>query len=82
MPRLSIDITAKELRQLKTLAELSGKSIKEYILEHTIPPQTEEEALQQLNTFLKPRIEEAERGEFADVTFEQIKHEARENFAP
>lgn len=50
------------------MAALQGKTIKEYVLERTLPelPKTEdsmtdEEALRRLEQFLKPRIDAAER---------------------
>lgn len=32
MPRLSIDITTQEHKQLKAIAALKGKSVKQYVL--------------------------------------------------
>ncbi|NET55854.1 MAG: antitoxin [Symploca sp. SIO2E6] len=83
MPRLSIDITPEQHQQLKAIAALSGKTIKEYVLERSLPDlpinseMSEEEALAQLVAFLKPRIEAAERGEVSNSTFADIKQKAR-----
>lgn len=69
MSRLSIELTSEQHQRLKAIAALHGKSIKEYVLERSLPDlpntgsMTEEEALRQLEQFLKPRIEAAERGE-------------------
>jgi predicted transcriptional regulator len=86
MSRLSIEITPEQHQRLKALAALSGQTIKEYILERALPPQPEEdapsaeEALRQLEAFLKPRIEEAERGEVVNQSVEQIFSEVRQEF--
>ncbi len=69
MARISIDVTPEQHQRLKAFAALRGQSIKEYVLERTLPPEadndyvSEEEALHALEAFLKPRIERAERGE-------------------
>ncbi len=78
MSRLSIELTPEQHQQLKAIAALHGQSLKDYVLERTLPdlPQneslSEEETLRRLETFLKPRIAEAERGEVAEVSVEQI----------
>ncbi len=79
MPRLSIDITPEQHKRLKASAALCGQSIKDYVLERSLPSQmdqNEREALEQLETLLQPRIEAAERGELSRKTFAQIKQEA------
>jgi uncharacterized protein (DUF1778 family) len=38
MSRLSIEITPEQHQRLKAMAALSGQTIKEYILERTLPP--------------------------------------------
>ena len=83
MTRLSIDVTPEQHQRLKAIAALHGQTLKDYILERTLPrlPQieslSEEEALQRLETFLRPRIAEAERGEVVESTVEQIFAAAR-----
>lgn len=78
MSRLSIEITAEQHQRLKAMAALQGKSIKEYILERALPPTSdrphlsEEEALYQLEAFLAPRIEAAERGDLSPRSTDQI----------
>ena len=64
MSRISIEVTEEEHNQLKAIASLSGKSIKDYVLERTLPaePGHEEKAMNELKSFLKSRIEAAERG--------------------
>jgi hypothetical protein len=80
--RLSIEVTPEQHARLKAVAALRGQSIKDYVLERVLPPQpetkalTEEEALHQLEAFLKPRIEAARQGEFISKSVEQIFQEA------
>jgi len=85
MPRLSIEITPEQHQKLKAIAALSGKTIKQYVLDCSLPdipldPNLDEhEALAQLSAFLKPSIEAAERGEFSSSNFADIKKKARNN---
>ncbi|MCA9471830.1 MAG: hypothetical protein MRJ96_05135 [Nitrospirales bacterium] len=78
MSRLSIELTEEQHQRLKAMAALQGKSIKDYVLERSLPDlpdrhsMTDEEVLYQLEQFLKPRIEAAERGERASRTPQQI----------
>ncbi len=78
MHRLSIEVTPEQHQRLKAIAALHGKTIKDYVLERVLPliPErddlTETEALHQLETFLKPRIEAAEQGEVIVKSVEQI----------
>jgi predicted DNA-binding protein len=84
MRRLSIEVTPEQHQRLKAIAALSGKTIKEYVLERVLPPLpegeswSEEEALHQLETFLKPRIEAAERGEVVPQTVTEIISELKQ----
>ena len=88
MTRLSIDVTPEQHQRLKAIAALHGQTLKDYILERTLPrlPQieslSEEEALQRLETFLRPRIAEAERGEVIESSVEQIFAAARRETGP
>ena len=78
MSRLSIELTPEQHQRLKAMAALQGKSIKNYVLDRSLPnlpdrdSMTEEEALHQLEQFLKPRIEAAKRGERSSRTPKQI----------
>jgi hypothetical protein len=82
MPRLSIDITPEEHQKLKAIAALKGQSIKDFVLERTlgeapaVNDMSEDEALEALSDFLKPRIEQARRGELSTKSFEDIRKEA------
>ena len=82
MPRLSIDITPEEHQKLKAIAALKGQSIKDFVLKRTlgeapaVDDMSEDEALEALSAFLKPRIEQARRGELSTKSFEDIRKEA------
>ena len=83
MRRLSIEITPEQHQRLKAVAALQGKSIKDYVLERALPPlpdmdsMSEEEALNKLEDFLKPRIESAKKGELSSRSVEQIFEDVR-----
>lgn len=77
MGRVSIDVTDEQHQQLKATAALSGKSIKEYVLDRALPyTEDEKSAMRELEEFLKPRIKQATRGKFSDKNFDDIKKEA------
>lgn len=83
MSRLSSEITPKQHQRLKAIAALNGKSIKEYVLERALPSDadmeslSEEEALQKLEDFLKPRIKAAEKGKTSSRSVQQIFKDVR-----
>lgn len=84
MSRVSIEVTPEQHQRLKAMAALSGKTIKAYILEQALPPLpdreslSEEEALRQLEAFLQPRLEEAERGEVVNQSVTEIIDELKQ----
>ncbi|RFC61863.1 antitoxin [Fulvimarina endophytica] len=84
MPRLSIDVTPEEHRKLKAIAALSGNSLKDYVLKRALgeapgmDAMSEDEAVATLLEFLKPRIEQAQRGELSTKSMGDIRREARE----
>jgi len=51
---------------------LQGKSIKDYVLERTLPDSQEKAALQKLESFLKPRIDAAMKGERSSLSVDEI----------
>ena len=83
MSRLSIEVTSEQHQQLEAIAALHGQTLEDYILERTLPhlppieSPSEREALQRLETFLRPRLAEAERGEVVEDSVEQIFAAAR-----
>ena len=69
MSRLTIEITEQQHQSIKALAAMQGKSIKEYAMQRLLPLTSDEEkAMQELEEFLKPRIEAAERGEVVSTS--------------
>jgi len=84
MRRLSIEVTQEQHQRLKAIAALKGQTIKDYVLERTLPPlpdmnsMTEEEALLKLEDFLKPRIESAKQGKVANRSVEEIFESVRQ----
>jgi|TARA_B110000208_G_C11544535_1_gene349278 hypothetical protein len=70
--RLSIEVSPEQHQRLKASAALQGKSIKDYVLEKTLPDLAEESALYELESFLKPRVEAAEQGDFSDKSVDEI----------
>ena len=81
MPRLSIDITEDEHRRLKASAALEGRSLKDYVLARALADASETDALSALADVLKPRIEQAKRGEFSDHSINDIARAARKKRA-
>ena len=60
--RLSIEVTPEQHQRLKAVAALRSQSIKDYVLDRVLPgtpAADEDEALRQLEAFMKPRIEAA-----------------------
>ncbi|MBE9565077.1 MAG: DUF1778 domain-containing protein [Proteobacteria bacterium] len=70
--RLSIEVTKEQHQQLKAAAALQGQSIKNYVLERTLPNADEQTALQELEAFLKPRIEAVHNNALSEKTVENI----------
>ena len=76
MSRLTIEITEQQHQSIKAMAALQGKSIKEYAMQRLLPlTEDEEKAMQELEAFLKPRIEAAERGEVVSTSVRSIFEE-------
>jgi hypothetical protein len=87
MPRISIEVSEQQHQRLKAFAALRGQTIKDYVLEQTLPPEAEHdagsevEALHQLEEFLKPRVEAAERGDVVTRSVTQVFEDARNRAA-
>ncbi|MEY4588768.1 MAG: hypothetical protein RL497_844 [Pseudomonadota bacterium] len=75
--RLSIELSPEQHQLLKAAAAMQGKSIKDYVLGRTLPGNDEQEALRQLETFLKPRIEAATAGFLSTKSVDDIFNEVR-----
>ncbi len=76
MSRLVIDVSGEQHQQIKTLAALQGKTIKELILEKLfLDKDAEQVAWEELETLLASRIKEAKRVGASTKTFEQLTKE-------
>lgn len=78
MSRLTIDISGEQHQQIKALAAMQGKSIKEYVLERLFSdgkPDEEQQAWEELKSLLQERIAAAEQGKVSSKTFRQIAEE-------
>ncbi len=63
MSRLTIDITDQQHQNLKALAALQGKTIRQYAIERLFPANAgEDQAWQELKTLLGQRIAEGMAG--------------------
>ena len=81
MPRLSIDITDEEHRRLKASAALKGQSLKDYVVSRALADTLEADALSALTKVLKPRIEQADRGDLSNSSIKDIARAARKKRA-
>jgi len=76
MSRLTIDITDKQHQNLKALAALQGKTIKQYALERLFPGDTDaDQAWRELKTLLGTRIDNALVGKISTKTMDDILEE-------
>jgi hypothetical protein len=73
MSRLTIDITDQQHQNLKALAALQGKTIKQYALERLFPGDAEaDRAWEELKTVLKARIDEGLAGKLSAKNIGEI----------
>jgi len=70
--RLSIEVTPDQHKQLKMIAALQGKSLKEYVLERTLPDSETEQSLKQLEAFLDSRVQSAKDNQISTQSVEDI----------
>ena len=76
MRRLTIDVTDRQRKSLKALAELHGKTIQQYALERLFPaPVDEDAAWQELNALLGVRIAEGLAGGVSAKSVDAIVEE-------
>ena len=78
MSRLVIDVSGEQHQQIKALAALQGKTIKDLILGKLFTDlgiDDEQDAWGELETLLASRIEEAEQMGSSTKTFEQLTEE-------
>ncbi|MDR3450620.1 MAG: antitoxin [Alphaproteobacteria bacterium] len=78
MGRLSIELPEHQHKQIKALAAWRGLSLKDYIIERTIPAAGEgDAALAELLGFLAPRIEAAAKGDLSRQSMTDIIAKAK-----
>ena len=65
--RLSIEISPEQHQRLKASAALNGQSIKDFVLSRTLPDARKQAVLEELESFLKPRLLAAKNGEFSNI---------------
>ena len=76
MSRLVIDVSGEQHQQIKALAALQGKTIKDLILDKLFTDKDDEQkAWEELESLLASRVEEAERVGASTKTFEQLTEE-------
>lgn len=76
MSRIIIDVTGEQHQQIKALAALQGKTIKDYVLEKVFSKNKDDEAAwQELTNILESRIKEAEANPLPSKSFEDITEE-------
>ncbi len=71
MSRLVIDVTGEQHQQIKALAALHGKTIKDYIMEKVFPID-EDIAMEELNSILLSRIQEAQNTGITSLSFDEV----------
>jgi len=76
--RLSIEISPEQHQRLKASAALQGKSIKDYVLDRTLPDSDEQTALLELEGFLKSRVEAAKKNDFSSKSIVDIFDEVEQ----
>ncbi|MEQ1788952.1 MAG: antitoxin [Rickettsiales bacterium] len=78
MGRLSIDVTEREHQQIKMLATLQGKTIRDYAIEKLLQPinapinSEEMIAWQEFGVLAKERIVEADNDDISNRSFDEI----------
>lgn len=74
MSRISIDVTEEEHKRLKALAALKGVSLKEYMLSSAMDSagESEQKTLEELEFFLRCRIDQAEKEGVSSQTVDDI----------
>lgn len=78
MSRLSIEVSPEQHQQIKALAALQGKSIKDFILHKLFPLEkdTEQNAMSELRELLLARVKEAKSSALIEQSFLEVFEEA------
>lgn len=72
MTRLTIDLSGEEKQQIKALASLQGKSIKDYVLERVLPDRKE---VVEINALLLQSIQENDYNTWTEDDLRDIRQE-------
>ena len=78
MSRLVIEVSPEQHKKIKALAALSGRSMKDYVLERLLDPSPEDSAYAELKSELHSRIKEAQVNEPSGKTITEIATEELE----
>lgn len=73
MSRLTIDMTADQHQNLKAMAALEGKTIKQYTIERLFP--SSDQAWQELKTLLAKRVNDGLAGKVSGKSVREILDE-------
>ena len=78
MSRLSIELSQEQHQQIKALAALQGKSIKDFVLSKLFQKNSKDEdmAMAELETLLLSRIQQAKTTPVSSMTIQQITDDA------
>ena len=88
MSRISIEVTPEEHQLIKACAALSGKTLKEFVLERVLndrsktPPLCEKKAQEALEAFLETRLQSANQGKSINKSVTAIFTEVRNEENP
>lgn len=70
MTRLTIDVSGEEKQQIKALAALQGKTLKDYVLDRVLPNTKE---TKEINALLLQSITENSYSDWTDVDLQDIR---------
>ncbi len=72
MTRLTIDISGEEKQQIKALAALQGKTLKDYVLDRVLPNTNE---TKEINALLMQAITENSYSDWTDNDLQDIRQQ-------
>ena len=74
MTRLTIDVSGEEKQQIKALAALQGKTLKDYVLDRVLPNTNE---TKEINAILLQSITENSYSDWTDSDLRDIRQQIR-----
>lgn len=75
MTRLTIDISGEEKQQIKALAALQGKTLKDYVLDRVLPNTNE---TKEINALLMQAITENSYSDWTDNDLQDIRQQIQD----